>query len=139
MSKFKIGDKVRRKQEWQDAGLWNNGDEICEVSFHSDMTDSIGLKGIDTTWFEGRFDLVRSYVVEPSHEDDIYRVKNFVGELSKIQDQYLKELSAKMNLTERGDDFLFDYVMNDYKDCEDFEHYLEKFNLKGNIYENSNI
>jgi hypothetical protein len=62
-------------------------------------------------------------------EDAIYKVKQFINELTKINESYFQKLSKDLNLNEIGDDFLFDYIHNSGEDGEqmDFCEYLEKF------------
>lgn len=59
-------------------------------------------------------------------EDEIYRVKNFISELSKVQHSYFEELVKTLGLTAEGEDWLFDYVYN-YNDPVTFEEYLETY------------
>lgn len=58
-------------------------------------------------------------------EDEIYRVKTFINELSLVQDRYHKDLCKKLGTTDEGSDWLFDYVYN-HTDADTFEEYLEK-------------
>lgn len=65
---------------------------------------------------------------EPSHPEDlIYGVKNFINELSNVQERYLEDLVVKLNLTEEGADWLFDYIHNSGEEGEHitFEEYLD--------------
>jgi len=61
-----------------------------------------------------------------THEDRIYEVKKFVTELSKVQDRYFAELVQELNLSEKAEEYLFDYIFNE-SDSEDFESYLMKY------------
>ena len=70
-------------------------------------------------------------------EDEIYAVSTFINELTKVQDERFTKLSDSLNLTERGDEMLFDYVYNCFKDgkYDDFESYWSYFgNTKEIIY-----
>jgi hypothetical protein len=75
-------------------------------------------------------------------EDAVYSVKKFIKELQNVQESYFNKLSKSLNLTEAGDDHLFDYIYND-DDSEVFQHYLEKMgteyqNVCKNEFSNSN-
>jgi hypothetical protein len=74
-------------------------------------------------------DYTKPYAPEGKHpEDAIYEVKSFFNKLRDVQDDYFERLSGGLNLTERGKDFLFDYVYNvsnDDQQIDDFAHYLE--------------
>jgi hypothetical protein len=76
--------------------------------------------------------------IEGSWEDEIFRVKEFVSELAKVQDQYFTELFNKLETeglcerfgdSEKANDFLFDYVFNTTKE-ETFEEFLSRFKAK---------
>jgi hypothetical protein len=61
-------------------------------------------------------------------EDEIFRVRQFIKELSNVQDQYFKQLSEELGMNEDGDDWLFDYVFNGpIEEPETFEEYLERY------------
>jgi hypothetical protein len=62
-----------------------------------------------------------------SHPDDsIFKVKDFINELSRVQDSYFESLCLELEL---GDgelkDHLFDYVYNDQK-MVTFGEYLDE-------------
>lgn len=58
-------------------------------------------------------------------EDRIFEVKKFINELESVQTFYYNQLLLELNLNQKGDDLLFDYVFNsDHKDT--FEEYLDK-------------
>lgn len=76
--------------------------------------------------------------IQPTHEDLIYKNREFIQELAKVQDLYFSTLCEEMGLTERGVDWLFDYMFNEHDDCEDFEHHLEKYNCQDQIYQHEN-
>jgi hypothetical protein len=53
------------------------------------------------------------YTPEGQHPDDaIANVKNFINELSNVQEQYFNKLVSDLRLTEEGEDWLFDYIYN---------------------------
>jgi hypothetical protein len=60
-------------------------------------------------------------------EDEIHRVREFISELSKVQDSYFEELCDKLGLIPSGREWLFDYVFNRSDDYETFEEYLEAY------------
>lgn len=65
---------------------------------------------------------------EKIHIDDlIYDTKKFIFNLSRIQDQYFKDLVERLDLTDMGEEWLFDYVFNHSKD-ETFEEYIVRHN-----------
>jgi hypothetical protein len=59
-------------------------------------------------------------------EDEIYRVKQFIKELSNIQEHYLENLNKELGLTEEGETWLFDFIFNE-DDQITFEEYLERY------------
>jgi hypothetical protein len=62
-------------------------------------------------------------------EDAIFKVKQFINELTKIQESYFNKLSKDLKLNKDGDDFLFDYIHNSGDDGDKLEfcEYLDKF------------
>lgn len=53
------------------------------------------------------------YTPDGQHPDDaIAKVKDFINELSIIQEQYFNNLVDDLRLTEEGSDWLFDYIHN---------------------------
>ena len=47
------------------------------------------------------------------HPDDlIHEVKNFINELSNVQEQYFNKLVQDLQLTSEGEDWLHDYIYN---------------------------
>lgn len=68
------------------------------------------------------------------HPDDrIFATKNFINELSKVQDRYFEKLCKKLDFPKETEDFLFDYIFNE-KENVTFGEYLD--NLKrGNLWE----
>ena len=65
----------------------------------------------------------------PLHpEDAIYKVKTFVNELQKVQNNYFEELVNTLYLTEEGQDWLHDYIYNSGEgEYDDFNHYLQEY------------
>jgi hypothetical protein len=64
--------------------------------------------------------------MKPHPEDSIFKVKDFVNELSRVQDAYFESLCFELELGE-GElkDHLFDYVYNDQK-MVTFGEYLDE-------------
>ncbi len=64
--------------------------------------------------------------MKPHPEDSIFKVKDFVNELSRVQDSYFESLCFELELGE-GElkDHLFDYVYNDQK-MVTFGEYLDE-------------
>jgi hypothetical protein len=64
--------------------------------------------------------------MKPHPDDSIFKVKDFVNELSRVQDSYFESLCFELEL---GDgelkDHLFDYVYNEQK-MVTFGEYLDK-------------
>ena len=53
------------------------------------------------------------YTPQGDHPDDaIVRVKEFINELSNVQDQYFNNLVKDLNLHAEGEDWLHDYIYN---------------------------
>ena len=49
-----------------------------------------------------------------SHPDDqIFKVKDFINELSKVQDAYFSALTDHLKLDKQVEDYLFDYIFNE--------------------------
>lgn len=46
-------------------------------------------------------------------EDRIFAAKDFINELSKVQDRYFKKLCKKLDLPKKTEDYLFDYIFNE--------------------------
>jgi hypothetical protein len=60
------------------------------------------------------------------HPDDrILATKDFINELSKVQDRYFKKLCRKLDLPKETEDYLFDYIFNE-RDETTFGEYLDK-------------
>ena len=77
-------------------------------------------------------DFTQPYTPEGKHpEDAIYEVKTFVNKLQDVQEDYVQRLSKGLNLTEEGEEYLFDYIHNTdnkNREIDDFAHYLEILN-----------
>lgn len=59
-------------------------------------------------------------------EDLIFETKSFLNNLSQVQDEKLAALVLTLGISERGEDWLFDYIHN----CDEpvtFDEYLERF------------
>lgn len=53
------------------------------------------------------------YTPTGDHPDDaIIKVKDFINELSNVQEQYLTKLVEDLNLNSEGEDWLHDYIYN---------------------------
>jgi len=63
------------------------------------------------------------------HPDDrIFATKDFINELSKVQDRYFKKLVKKLKIDSQLEDHLFDYIYNEDK-MVTFGEYLDGFGL----------
>ena len=59
------------------------------------------------------------------HPDDrIMATKDFINELSKVQNRYFKKLCIKLELPKETDDYLFDYIFNETRPLT-FGEYLD--------------
>jgi hypothetical protein len=68
------------------------------------------------------------------HPDDrIFATKEFISELTKVQDRYFKKLCRKLNLPKENEDYLFDYIFNE-KDPLTFGEYLDRMG-RGELWE----
>ena len=68
------------------------------------------------------------------HPDDrIFATKDFINELSKVQDRYFKKLCKKLDIPKEAEDYLFDYVYNEH-DQITFGEYLDKLG-RGELWE----
>ena len=53
------------------------------------------------------------YTPTGDHPDDaIIKVKEFINELSNVQEQYFTKLVEDLNLNSEGEDWLHDYIYN---------------------------
>lgn len=64
---------------------------------------------------------------DPHPDDQIFRVKDFINELSKVQDSYFSGLVKNLNISKETEDYLFDYVFNEH-DQMTFGEYLDRMN-----------
>ena len=68
------------------------------------------------------------------HPDDrIMATKDFINELSKVQDRYFKKLCRKLEIPKETEDYLFDYIFNE-RDGVTFGEYLDRMG-RGNFWE----
>lgn len=68
------------------------------------------------------------------HPDDrIMATKDFINELSKVQDRYFKKLCRKLEIPKETEDYLFDYIFNE-RDGVTFGEYLDRMG-RGNLWE----
>ena len=68
------------------------------------------------------------------HPDDrIFATKDFINELSKVQDRYFKKLCRKLDLPKEAEDYLFDYIFNENRPLT-FGEYLDGMS-KGHLWE----
>ena len=68
------------------------------------------------------------------HPDDrIFATKEFINELSKVQDRYFRKLCKKLNIPKETEDYLFDYVFNEHEQVT-FGEYLDKLG-RGNLWD----
>jgi len=53
--------------------------------------------------------------MKPHPDDSIFKVKDFINELSRVQDSYFESLCLELGLEEGNGlrDYLFDYVFNE--------------------------
>lgn len=67
------------------------------------------------------------YAKNREHPDDlIFKIKDFINELQKVQDQYYNDLVENLNINDDTETWLFDYVYNERKDFGlTFTEYLE--------------
>ena len=68
------------------------------------------------------------------HPDDrIFATKEFISELSKVQDRYFKKLCRKLNISKELEDYLFDYIFNETRPLT-FGEYLDTMG-KGELWD----
>jgi hypothetical protein len=73
----------------------------------------------------------KHYTVKGEHpEDAIWKTKNFINELEKVQTDYFSKLVDDLGLNKDGESWLFDYIYNSFGGSEDFEDYLNDFKVK---------
>lgn len=66
-------------------------------------------------------------------EDVIYKNKEFIQELSNVQQLYFNTLVKEMNLNQEGNDWLFDFIFN-HTVPETFGEYLERYRVSEDIF-----
>ena len=66
-------------------------------------------------------------------DDQIFKVKDFINELSKVQDAYFSGLAEHLNLDKQVEDYLFDYIYNETEPIT-FGEYLDKLG-RGELWE----
>lgn len=62
-------------------------------------------------------------------EDKIFKSREFIKELNKVQDKYYNRLCSDLRIHHTIEDALFDYIFNEENDIS-FEEYLENIGLK---------
>jgi len=58
-------------------------------------------------------------------DDQIFRIKAFINELSKVQEAYFSALTEELGVSKEAEDYLFDYIYNEH-DQLTFGEYLDK-------------
>ena len=71
--------------------------------------------------------------MSPHPDDQIFKVKDFINELSKVQDRYFKKLCRNLDLSKEAEDYLFDYVYNETAPLT-FGEYLDRIG-RGELWE----
>jgi hypothetical protein len=67
--------------------------------------------------------------MKPHPEDSIFKVKDFINELSSVQDSYFEKLCKELKIEEGHlKDHLFDYVYNEQK-MVTLGEYLDEFGV----------
>lgn len=61
---------------------------------------------------------------KPHPDDEIFRVKEFINELSKVQDAYFSALTEHLEIPKETEDYLFDYIYNETRPLT-FGEYLD--------------
>ena len=62
--------------------------------------------------------------MKPHPDDEIFRVKEFINELSKVQDAYFSALTECLEIPKETEDYLFDYIYNETRPLS-FGEYLD--------------
>lgn len=65
--------------------------------------------------------------MNPHPDDQIFKVKDFINELSKVQDSYFSGLVKNLNISKEAEDYFFDYVYNETRTIT-FGEYLDRMN-----------
>jgi len=71
--------------------------------------------------------------IKASHEDKITKTREFIRELTKVQELYYESLKAKLGLSDEVEGFLWDYIFNDIS-YHTFEEFLSEY---GSIKDNT--
>jgi hypothetical protein len=71
--------------------------------------------------------------MKPHPDDEIFRVKEFINELSKVQDGYFSALTASLEIPKETEDYLFDYIFNETRPLT-FGEYLDGMG-KGDLWD----
>ena len=68
--------------------------------------------------------------MKPHPDDSIFKVKDFINELSRVQDAYFESLCFELGLDgeDQLKDHLFDYIYNE-TEMVTFGEYLDKFGI----------
>lgn len=66
-------------------------------------------------------------------DDRIFATKDFINELSKVQDRYFKKLCKKLDISKEAEDYLFDYIYNENRELT-FGEYLDQMG-RGELWE----
>jgi hypothetical protein len=68
--------------------------------------------------------------MKPHPDDSIFKVKDFINELSRVQDSYFESLCFEFGLDDGDElkDHLFDYIYNEEQPIT-FGEYLDGFGL----------
>lgn len=66
-------------------------------------------------------------------DDQIFKVKDFINELSKVQDAYFSALTEHLEIPKEAEDYLFDYIFNE-NEMVTFGEYLDKLG-RGELWE----
>lgn len=75
------------------------------------------------------FEIENHYTALGEHpEDRIFKDREFIQGLEKVQSEHFDKLAKALNLNEKGESFLFDYVHNS-DDEVGFDEYLETYGL----------
>ncbi len=71
--------------------------------------------------------------MKPHPDDQIFKVKDFINELSKVQDAYFSALTDHLKLDKQVEDYLFDYIFNETEPVT-FGEYLDRMK-RGELWE----
>ncbi len=61
-----------------------------------------------------------------NYEQTIAKYKAFIMELSEVQESYYQKLVKEIDISEKDEEYLFDYIYN--ADFPTFKDYLAQFN-----------